>query len=551
MAKHLITCPRCEGNGVLPQYYYNRKGICFLCWGKGKITAKAGQDEKPEDTYKRMNKSESDRLKAKPPRMPLPKFRNEKFQKIMDKAAYDQKAAKPMTPKQADEAAEGLRAIEKAGGKKAVAELAAANNLDTSKDPVEAIRDHLSKGRTLKAADGKPAAVKPGESRLLNNLPDYKGGPLEKYKVYGGKTTYSDAKADNSNEMIQAIDNSNVSDSFKKGSKAKNISGFSVKHATTAGKVLNGVYEGTIEYEYNFADITSKVRFNKDGEILSYVHEGKGSRREKENLDKFVDAAFKDQMKQASSIVGEDPIEWKYGGDLKAADDQRKAEEAAAKAERDKEEAAAKALEGKREDLMVKQVKAEYGIKERAKKLGLSVIGLRPTRLEDEYGNVLATGEIDVLRPKSGQEGIDQLDNALKSLKEFNDAMDEFEKKPKDNKRVAAAKRRLPKLIEGRRELETELKDALYWLSMTSRIDADGYQVITDMNGVQVAKIPSIQQKPDTADPVKLAEFELELSTEIEDLLDSKLRPVLSTLPTGTTLREDLLGQYDDEDDFY
>ena len=551
MAKHLITCPRCDGNGVLPQYYYNRKGICFLCWGKGKIMAKAGQDETPEDTYKRMNKSESDRLKAKPPRMPLPKFRNEKFQKIMDKAGYDPKAAKPMTPAQADDAAEGLRMIEKAGGKKAVAELAAANNLDTSKDPVEAIRDHLSKGRTLKAADGKPATTKPGESRLLGDLPEYKGGPLKRFKVFGGKTTYSDARADDSNPMIQAIQKADVSDAFKKGSKQKNISGFSVKHAASAGKVLNGVYEGTIEYEHNFAEITSKIRFNKDGEILSYVHEGTGSRREKANLDKFVDAAFKDQMKQASLSVGEDPIEWKYGGDLKAADDQRKAEEAAAKAERDKEAAAAAALEGEREKRMIQHVKAEYGIKERAKKLGLSMIGLRPVRLEDEYGNVLATGEIDVLRPKSGQEGIDQLDNALKSLKEFNDAMDEFEKKPKDNKRVAAAKRRLPKLIEGRRELEAELQDALYWLSMSSRIDADGFQVITDMNGIQVAKIPSIQQKPNTADPVKLAEFELELSTAIEDLLDQKLRPVMSTLPSGKTLKDDLDDQYEDEDDFY
>ncbi|MFP3427093.1 hypothetical protein, partial [Pseudoalteromonas sp. SIMBA_162] len=56
-----ISCPRCEGKGVLPRYYYNRKGVCFLCWGAKVITVKATEDEKAKDVYERMKREEAEK----------------------------------------------------------------------------------------------------------------------------------------------------------------------------------------------------------------------------------------------------------------------------------------------------------------------------------------------------------------------------------------------------------------------------------------------------------------------------------------------------------
>jgi hypothetical protein len=33
-----ITCPKCQGKGILPNYKHVEDGICFLCYGSGSVT---------------------------------------------------------------------------------------------------------------------------------------------------------------------------------------------------------------------------------------------------------------------------------------------------------------------------------------------------------------------------------------------------------------------------------------------------------------------------------------------------------------------------------
>ena len=33
------TCPRCNGAGELPEFRHIQDGVCFLCWGTGRVTA--------------------------------------------------------------------------------------------------------------------------------------------------------------------------------------------------------------------------------------------------------------------------------------------------------------------------------------------------------------------------------------------------------------------------------------------------------------------------------------------------------------------------------
>lgn len=69
-SKKKIPCPRCDARGFLPQYFYNRKGICFRCWGGKYVLVKIpdGMDEN-EFIRKEIQKEQED-LASKPPKVP-------------------------------------------------------------------------------------------------------------------------------------------------------------------------------------------------------------------------------------------------------------------------------------------------------------------------------------------------------------------------------------------------------------------------------------------------------------------------------------------------
>lgn len=67
-----VDCPRCDGDGILPQYYYNRKGVCFLCWGSKKIMVKAKTEEEANKKREVMKAKEKAGLDAQPPSVAMP-----------------------------------------------------------------------------------------------------------------------------------------------------------------------------------------------------------------------------------------------------------------------------------------------------------------------------------------------------------------------------------------------------------------------------------------------------------------------------------------------
>ena len=80
--KKKIPCPRCDGKGVIPQYFYNRKGICFLCWGSKYIYIKVPEGMTEEAYLEKLRKDEIEHLKNHPPKVPMPdadKHRNKEY----------------------------------------------------------------------------------------------------------------------------------------------------------------------------------------------------------------------------------------------------------------------------------------------------------------------------------------------------------------------------------------------------------------------------------------------------------------------------------------
>lgn len=92
--KKKIPCPRCDGKGVIPRYFYNRKGICFQCWGAGNVYVKLKDNETANDAYERLRKEAKEDLASKPPKVPMPeKMRNKAFDNDLERDYYG------MTPK--------------------------------------------------------------------------------------------------------------------------------------------------------------------------------------------------------------------------------------------------------------------------------------------------------------------------------------------------------------------------------------------------------------------------------------------------------------------
>lgn len=95
--KESVECPRCEGRGFIPQYYYNRKGICFLCWGSGKTYVKvpAGKDKKKY--LEELKEKERKHLKEHPPKVALPKdIKNKEYFKSLEKEKDEPEAKEPI-----------------------------------------------------------------------------------------------------------------------------------------------------------------------------------------------------------------------------------------------------------------------------------------------------------------------------------------------------------------------------------------------------------------------------------------------------------------------
>ncbi|MCS0827394.1 hypothetical protein NX029_26120 [Cytobacillus firmus] len=74
--KKKIPCPKCEGRGIIPQYFYNRKGICFLCWGAKYIYVKVPAGKSEQDVYKEMLKEHKPDFKKDPPKAEMPSHKN-------------------------------------------------------------------------------------------------------------------------------------------------------------------------------------------------------------------------------------------------------------------------------------------------------------------------------------------------------------------------------------------------------------------------------------------------------------------------------------------
>jgi hypothetical protein len=78
LAKVKVPCPRCDGKGVIPQYFYNRKGICFLCWGSKYIMVKVPKGQTKEEYFQKLREKEVKHLKDHPPKVAMPDKKDHK-----------------------------------------------------------------------------------------------------------------------------------------------------------------------------------------------------------------------------------------------------------------------------------------------------------------------------------------------------------------------------------------------------------------------------------------------------------------------------------------
>lgn len=70
--KTKIPCPKCDAKGVIPQYFYNRKGICFMCWGARYIMVKVPAGKDQETYVKELRDKNKPDFKKNPPKVAMP-----------------------------------------------------------------------------------------------------------------------------------------------------------------------------------------------------------------------------------------------------------------------------------------------------------------------------------------------------------------------------------------------------------------------------------------------------------------------------------------------
>lgn len=84
-----IPCPRCDGKGWIPRYWYNRKGICFRCWGAKYIYVKVPDGMSKEEVIAQEKAKEQAHLDAHPPKHPLPEnLKNPLYDDPKERAAF-------------------------------------------------------------------------------------------------------------------------------------------------------------------------------------------------------------------------------------------------------------------------------------------------------------------------------------------------------------------------------------------------------------------------------------------------------------------------------
>lgn len=87
--KQKIPCPRCDAKGWIPRYFYNRKGICFLCWGEKYIYVKVPEGKDVEELERELQEKEKARLEAHPPKVPMPDdFKHDGIDLTEERQAY-------------------------------------------------------------------------------------------------------------------------------------------------------------------------------------------------------------------------------------------------------------------------------------------------------------------------------------------------------------------------------------------------------------------------------------------------------------------------------
>lgn len=161
-----ITCPRCGGKGYIPRYFYNRKGICFECWGSGTVTVKLKDGESVTDAHERLTKEAKADLEKKPPKVAMPdNIKNKAYNNDMEREHFHN-ANKPK--KEAGVGKEGVATTERGTSVKTrykvvdVRDLIASNTLSGTVNP--------SFPKELQPRDRSRTASKLQVEQIANNL---------------------------------------------------------------------------------------------------------------------------------------------------------------------------------------------------------------------------------------------------------------------------------------------------------------------------------------------------------------------------------------------
>lgn len=339
MAKMTMKCPRCEGRGVIPRYYYNKKGVCFLCWGKKQIQTEVKPGETKDEAYARVRKREEDHMESQPPKAAIPeKFRNEKFAAIAELQAYD-KGRQKATQIQKD--------------------------AETPEAPKQT---------------AVPKASKSGSIAALAGLPDYEGGELAPSNTtFRGKKSYAAPSITGEmDDMLDSVPLTKTSQQAKGGFRNNGkVMYRGVDHATEGNKVLKDQYTMNIGIDYQDSDVQTKITFNKKGEVSKITHYGTGMHKNRDALDSLALSAFTEKLQGVAERQGLEKPKVKLVGDAFVSLNRVQLQQEAAEAEAAKEEAERVARE-----------RAEEAERAKEEAVGLPKVRAKREKLNDEIATM-------------------------------------------------------------------------------------------------------------------------------------------------------------------